>query len=210
MKRSLCKIASDHPLIRVGLRTVLTAEPDLLLVGEANDDHEAQHLCQKLRPDVLVLAVNVPDSKEKVGALLHQLCPETKVLVLAASWNGNCTRELVKAGVMGYVLEEEASDATALAIRTIAQGATWFSQRVMKELVQEERSKSAPDEPASLTGRELKVLRLVADGKTNREIAHVLGLSVKTVEKGLEELFANLEVRSRAQAAVWAVRQGLI
>src|ERR687885_2099883 len=181
-------LADDHPLIRAGIRTILTAEPDVRLVGEAIDGTDAQHLCRTLQPDVLLLDLNMPGpSPAETVAVLRTECPAVHVLVLTAHDDDAYVRALVAAGVDGYVLKDDATEAVVRAIHTVMQGDTWFSRLVMDKLVQVGTRGDVPSKNPALTMREIQVLRLVVEGKTNQEIARALGISVKTVEKHLGE-----------------------
>ena len=204
-------LADDHPLIRAGIRTILTAEPDVRLVGEATDGNEAQRLCRTLQPDVLLLDLNMPGpSPVETVAAVRRDCPAVHVLVLTAHDDDAYVRALVAAGVDGYVLKDDATEAVVRAIHTVMQGDTWFSRPVMDKLVQAETRGDVPSKNPALTMREMQVLRLVVEGKTNQEIARALGISVKTVEKHLGELFTKLGVASRVEAAVQAVRGQMV
>ena len=204
-------LADDHPLVRAGIRTTLQGEADVLLVGEATDAHEAQCLSQELRPDVLLLDLNMPGpSPIETVAALRELCPATRVLVLTAYDDDAYVRAVVAAGAAGYVLKDDATEAVVRAIRTVMEGDTWFSRSIMEKLVHGGAGASIQAGHPELTSRELDVLRLVVDGKTNQEIALALAISVKTVEKHLGEVFAKLGVASRVEAAVQAVRAGLV
>ncbi len=204
-------LADDHPLVRAGIRTTLMAEPDLTLIGEATDGYEAIGLCRELRPDVLLLDLNMPGppAVETITAV-RECCPEVHVVVLTAYDDDAYVRGLVAAGVAGYVLKDEASEAVVRAVRSVVQGSSWFSRSVVEKLSQGRADVLGQAKLPILTSRELEVLQLVVAGKTNQEIAVALGISVKTVEKHIGELFVKLGVASRVEAAVYAVRMGLV
>jgi DNA-binding NarL/FixJ family response regulator len=204
-------LADDHPLIRAGIRTILTAEPDVRLVGEAIDGDDAQRLCRTLQPDVLLLDLNMPGpSPVETVAAIRSDCPALHVLVLTAHDDDAYVRALVAAGVDGYVLKDDATEAVVRAIHSVMQGDTWFSRPVMDKLAQPQARGALPSTKPTLTTRELEVLRLVVAARTNQEIARALGISVKTVEKHLAELFTKLGVASRVEAAVQAVRGQMV
>jgi DNA-binding NarL/FixJ family response regulator len=203
-------LADDHPLVRAGIRTTLTAEPNLSVVGEATDGYEAQRLCQSLNPDVLLLDLNMPGpSPAETVAYIREHSPSVHVIVLTAYDDDAYVRGMVAAGAMGYVLKDEAPKTLVRAIHAVMQGNCWFSQPLMQKLAHDKDRTLVSGVPQSLTSRELEVLRFVVAGKTNQEIAVMLGISVKTVEKHLGELFTKLGVSSRVEAAVYAVRSGL-
>ncbi len=160
---------------------------------------------------MLLLDLNMPGpSPIETVAALRELCPATRVLVLTAYDDDAYVRAVVAAGAAGYVLKDDATEAVVRAIRTVMEGDTWFSRSIMEKLVQRGTDASIQAGRQELTSRELDVLRLVVDGKTNQEIALALAISVKTVEKHLGEVFAKLGVASRVEAAVQAVRAGLV
>jgi len=204
-------LADDHPLVRAGIRSTLTAEPELEVVGEATDGDAAQRLCRELRPDMLLLDLNMPGpSPVDTVMALQQDCPTTQVLVLTAHDDDVYVRTLVGAGVAGYILKDDATEAVVEAVWSVMHGNRWFSRPVMAKLVDWGTGIPQRAEHRTLTEREREVLRYVVAGKTNQEIAIVLGLSIKTVEKQLGEVFVKLGVTSRVAAAVQAVRYGLV
>jgi DNA-binding NarL/FixJ family response regulator len=203
-------LADDHPLVRAGIRTTLAGEEDVALVGEATDGHQAQQLCQKLQPDVLLLDLNMPGpSPFETIAYLRGCCPETKVLILTAYDDDAYIHGLTAAGVGGYVLKDEAVEAVVSAIRTTAEGGTWLSRRVVEKLA---RPPTENDQAraADLTDRERDILRFMAQGWDNVRIAGELSLAEQTVRNYVCRIYAKLGITSRVQAAVWARDQGLV
>jgi DNA-binding NarL/FixJ family response regulator len=203
-------LADDHPLVRAGIRTTLAGEEDVALVGEATDGHEAQRLCQKLQPDVLLLDLNMPGpSPFETVACLRECCPETRVLILTAYDDDAYIHGLTAAGVAGYVLKDEAAEAVVCAIRTAAEGGTWLSRPVVEKLA---RPATEDDQvkAADLTDREREVVRLMAEGWDNVRIAGELSLAEQTVRNYVCRIYAKLGVTSRVQAVVWARERGLV
>ena len=193
-------LADDHALIRAGLRTLLVAEPDLALVGEAATGDEARTLCATLRPDVLLLDLRMPGPPATATvAWVRAHRPATRVVILTAHREDAWVRGLLDLGVAGYVLKDDALDAVARAVRAVAAGGTWLSPAVLPALVR------PTAEPAveALTPREREVLALVAAGRSTKEIAQTLGIGAQTVSNALSVIYAKLGVPNRAAAAVW-------
>lgn len=204
-------LADDHPLIRAGIRTTLAASPNLILVGEASNGFEAQRMSDELQPDVLLLDLNMP-GPSAVNTITHLrlYTPKTKVLALTAYDDDAYVRALVTAGVAGYVLKDEATESVVSAIEAVVQGGTWFSQPIAEKLIEWGTGRTRQDKTVALTDRELAVLKLLVAGKTNQKIGEALGISEKAVEKRLEGVFGKLGVSSRVEAAVRAMREGLV
>lgn len=204
-------LADDHPLVRAGIRTTLLAEEDLALVGEASDSAEAGRLCEELLPDVLVLDLNMPGPPViEVVTAARKRGPDLKILALTAYDDDAYVYAMLAAGATGYVLKDEAPEAIVRAIRAVVQGGVWFSSAISGKLLDGKVGPAPPPSLPALTDRELAVLRLVVEGRTNQEIGNALGISEKTVEKHLREVFTKLGVASRVEAAVLAVRQRLV
>lgn len=204
-------IADDHPLIRAGICTTLATEPSLVVVGEASNGDEAIALCRELTPDVLLLDLSMPGHSPMVTVTtLRQNYPYVKILVLTAYDDDAYVRGLKIAGVAGYILKDQMPRTIVRAIYGVMRGERWFFQQLNNEILYERIV--PPQIPLSnpLTIRELGVLKLVVSGKTNYEIGSALGISEKTVEKHLGEVYTKLEVTTRVEAAVWAVRAGLV
>lgn len=202
-----CRIllADDHPLIRSGLRVRLEAEPDLAVVGEAADGAQAQQFCQELRPDVLVLDLNMPGpSSSAIVAYVREHCPELAVLVLTAFDDDAYVRAMLAAGVAGYVLKDEAPDALVDAVRSVAHGGTWFSRAVVTTLAHPPAGADL-----GLSRREWELLGLLVQGWDNARMAAELALGEQTVRNYLSRLYSKLGVQTRAAAMVWAHERGI-
>jgi DNA-binding NarL/FixJ family response regulator len=201
-------IADDHPVMRKGMRTLLEDSGWIEIVGEAATGKEALQMVQELEPDVLLLDIEMPDmSGIEVAQKLHNSGLFLRVLVLSAYDDIEYVRRLINCGVAGYLLKDEALRNVVQAVKEVADGTTgWFSYQIQCQLNQ---IIEYPTERV-LTERELEVLGLAAQGKTNGAIANVLQISEKTVEKHLDSIYRKLEVRSRTEAAVTAVQRNLI
>jgi DNA-binding NarL/FixJ family response regulator len=195
-------LADDHPLIRAGLRARLHDEPGITVVGEVSSGNAVVTTCHECKPEVLVLDLNMPGPPatsitEEMGARL----PEVKVLILTAYDDDAYVRGLVAAGIAGYVLKDEAPDALIDAVRSVANGGTWFSRQLVAKLV---RPVDARTYGVRLTPRERELLDLLSLGLDNVHIANRLHLGEQTVRNYLSRLYSKLGVRSRAAAIVWA------
>jgi len=203
-------LADDHPVVRSGIRSLLERAVDVSIVGEASTGSEALRLVEEMHPDVLLLDMELPDVKGvEVAQQLKRAGSTVKILVLSAHDDPAYIRELFESGAAGYLVKEEAPETIVEAVRGVAHGEQgWVSRRIAAQMVSWMRKDE--DGEVGLTPRELAVLRLVVEGKTNQNIGALLGISEKTVEKYLYTIFTKLNVTSRVEAAVYAVREGLV
>lgn len=203
-------IADDHPVVRGGIRQLLESAKDIQVVGEASNGNETLILVKETVPDVLLLDMELPDMKGiEVARQLHQSGSSVKILVLSAHDDPIYIHELLEAGALGYLVKEEAPQYIVDAVRGVAQGEEgWVSRSIAAQMASWVRGDE--DVNVKFTRREMEVLRFVTEGKTNQQIASLLGISEKTVEKYLFVIFQKLGVSSRTEAAVYAVREGLV
>jgi DNA-binding NarL/FixJ family response regulator len=208
-------LADDHAVVREGLRHVLSACEDMLVVGEAEDGHQALNLTLQLAPDVLVLDIGMPGMDGiSVTKRLRQHPNGTKVLILTVYENEEYLVPVLKAGASGYVPKRAAAADLVTAIRTVYLGDTYLHPSVTKSLVHDylklaEKS-DVEGERDGLTAREIEILRLIAEGHTSREIADRLYLSVKTVQAHRTNIMQKLGVHDVASLVRYAIRTGLI
>jgi two-component system, NarL family, response regulator DegU len=203
-------LAEDHPVVRSGIRNLLEKSPGIKVVGEASNGEEALKMVQDIQPDILLLDMEMPKLRGiEVAKILRASGSPVRILVLSAYDDKQYILELLANGAAGYLTKEEAPEAIIEAIRGVAKGQEgWVSRRVGAHIARWMRHEESGE--LQLTSREIDVLRLVVEGKTNQEIGHQLEISEKTVEKHLEGVFSKLGVTSRVKAAVQAVREGLI
>jgi two-component system, NarL family, response regulator LiaR len=226
-------IADDHPLYRSALRQTVDMQPDLEVVGEAQNGREALDLCRRLHPEVVLMDVRMPEMDGLMATRAIKLeLPGTIVLMLTAFEDPNYLSEALKSGAAGYVLKQSGSQEIIDAIRKVLDGefaldqelATSLLRRLLAEVSKEpEPAASLASSPVesleehqraplleSFTEREVEVLRLVARGHTNQEIAQSLLVSVSTVKKYVHNIISKLEVSDRTQAAIRAIELGLL
>jgi len=209
-------IADDHSLIRTGLRTILNAHPGFEIVGEAADGDEALRLAQELRPDVVLTDISMPGPVGggiAVARRLKETQPQIRVLILTVHEDENLLREAVRVGAAGYIVKRAAETELITAIEAAHRGDLYIHPAVTRSLFKEPTPTSHPkalllDE--ALTQREIDVLRLLAKGYTNRQIADVLSLSMRTVEGHRSNLMSKLNLHSRVELTSFAEERGLL
>jgi DNA-binding NarL/FixJ family response regulator len=208
-------IVDDDALVRAGLRAVLGSEPDLTVVGEAGDGAEVLPLAMRLRPDVVLMDVRMPavDGIRATELLLQRLDRPPRVLVLTTFENDDYVYEALRAGASGFLLKRARPDELVQAVRVLARGESLVFPDAIRGLV-ERRAPGADGTPArnltGLTDREREVLRLVAAGRSNAEIAADLVLGVETVKTHVANVLAKLGARDRTQAVIAAYESGFV
>jgi two-component system, NarL family, response regulator LiaR len=201
-------IADDHDVVRQGLRMFLGLEPDLEIVAEARNGAEAVALAKEHHPDVVLMDLLMPvmDGITATSEILREV-PGTEVLALTSVLEDASVTGAIRAGAIGYLLKNTQADELCRAIHAAAAGQVHLSPDAAARLLREVR---APDSPESLTDRETDVLRLLAQGLANKEIARDLAIGEKTVKTHVSNILAKLGVQSRTQAALYAVQIGLV
>ena len=210
-------IADDHALFRRGLEMVLDKEPDIEVVGEAHDGDQAVDRATELMPDVVLMDVRMPRRSgiEATQKIKEQL-PHVKILVLTNSDDEADLYDSIKAGASGYLLKEISSEEVADSIRSVVQGHSRISPAMASKLLSEFQAMTKrqddrqPLAPPRLTDRELQVLRLVAKGLANRDIAGELFISENTVKNHIRNILEKLQLHSRMEAVIYAVREKLL
>ena len=200
-------IVDDHSVVRRGLRMFLEDDPELEIVGEARDGAEAVAQARALRPDVVLMDLLMPemDGITATGIIRGEL-PDTEVSALTSVLEDASVAGAVRAGAIGYLLKDTHSDALCRAIKAAASGQVQLSPQAAARLLREVR---APDSPEPLTARETDVLRLLTEGKANKQIAADLMIGETTVRTHVSSILAKLGVQSRTQAALYAAQIGL-
>jgi DNA-binding NarL/FixJ family response regulator len=201
-------IADDHQVVRQGLRMFLALDPELEVVGEATNGQEAVQMAHELGPDVVLMDLLMPvmDGITATGVIRRET-PDTEVLALTSVLEDASVTGAVRAGAIGYLLKDTQADELCRAIKAAAEGQVQLSPQAAARLMREVR---APESPETLTDREVDVLRLLAEGYANKEIARELGIGEKTVKTHVSNILAKLGVQSRTQAALYAVHIGLV
>jgi len=201
-------IADDHAVVRQGLQMFLGLDPELEVVGEAADGAETIQQAKALLPDVVLKELKMPgiDGITATREIRRQL-PEVEVIALTSVLEDNAVVEAVRAGAIGYLLKDTQADELCRAIKAAYAGQVQLSPMAAERLMRELR---APESPEKLTERETDVLRLLAKGKANKEIAWELSISETTVKTHVSNILMKLGVPSRTQAALYAVRVGLV
>jgi two-component system, NarL family, response regulator LiaR len=201
-------IADDHSVVRQGLRMFLGLDPELQVIGEARDGAEALQRAHELHPDVVLIDLLMPvmDGIAAIGAIRREL-PDIEVIALTSVLDDSSVIGAVRAGAIGYLLKDTEADDLCRAIKAAAAGQVQLSPKAAARLMREVR---APDSPETLTEREVDVLRLLAQGQANKQIAGNLRIGEKTVKTHVSNILAKLGVPSRTQAALYAVRIGLV
>jgi DNA-binding NarL/FixJ family response regulator len=200
-------LVDDHSVVRQGLRMFLSLDPDLEVIGEAENGADAVKQTAKLKPDVVLMDLLMPvmDGITAIGEIRRDM-PDTEIIALTSVLEDASVVGAVKAGAIGYLLKDTQSEELCRAIKAAAAGQVQLSPQAAARLMREVR---APESPETLTERETDVLRLLAQGLANKEIALQLNIGEKTVKTHVSNVLLKLNVRSRTQAALYAAQIGL-
>jgi two-component system response regulator NreC len=206
-------LVDDHQILRDGLRGIIDREPDMHVIGEASDGYAAIQVVRELKPDVVVMDVGMPrlDGIQATKRICAEI-PGARVVVLSMHGEGQYVLEMLRAGASGYLLKDCAQDDLTRAIRAVGANLTFFSPGIADTVVESYARNNAQQNKHpldSLTGREREVLRLLADGKSTKDIAAHFGVCVKTIEAHRRRIKDKLELRSIAELTKYAIREGL-
>jgi DNA-binding NarL/FixJ family response regulator len=203
-------LADDHSVVRHGFRRILENQPDVQVIGEAADGRTAVEMAERLNPDVLVMDVTMPQLNGiEATRQITKLCPRTRVLALSMQKDGVYVREMLRAGARGYLLKECTESDLLSAVRAVSLGKAWLSPDVSTAVLDDYR-KHVTDPIDLLSAREREVLQLIAESRTNKEIAAQLGLSVYTVEAHRGRIMEKLNLHSGTELVRFAIRNGVI
>jgi two-component system, NarL family, response regulator NreC len=215
MRKIRIVLADDHKLMRSGLRVLLEQQPDLTVAGEASDGRDAVALVASQRPDVLVMDIGMPSLNGiAAAAQITHSHPEVSIVMLSMHSDESYVLRALKAGAKGYLLKDSAEADLIRAVHAVAEGKSFFSPAVSKVLLDDyvrKLKRSGTEDPYDLlTPREREILQLVAEGKSNKEIAQLLNLSVYTVETHRSNIMEKLNLHGVPELILYAVRKGII
>ncbi len=202
-------LVDDHNVVRSGLATFLKAYEDLKLVGEAKNGVEAIHFCHQVKPDVILMDLKMPemDGVAATQAILA-LYPEIKIIAMTSFDEPDLVHDVLAAGAIGYLLKNITADELAKAIRDAASGKSTLSPEAARVLIQATRPTKQP--ACDLTEREMDVLRLVARGKSNQQIADAMVITLATVKAHVSNILDKLQVSSRSEAIAYAIKNKIV
>jgi NarL family two-component system response regulator LiaR len=207
-------IVDDHQLVRQGVRDFLKTQKDLMVVGEASNGELAVRLADQFVPDVILMDLVMPGGIDGIEATrkVKQISPRTQVVVLTSYHEDEHIFPAIRAGALSYILKDISPKELAMAVRKAAQGEAVINPRVASRLVQEVRGNRdmTPNPFTELTDRETEILRLIADGQSNADIAEQLVISEKTVKGHVSNILGKLHLADRTKAAVYAWREGIV
>jgi DNA-binding NarL/FixJ family response regulator len=214
MKKISILLVDDHVVVRQGLKALLMAEPDFEVVGEAENGQQAVALAKEKAPDVVVMDVAMPQMNGHMATRqILRAYPGARVLVLSTYTSDECVTELLHAGAKGYLMKQTASNELCHAIRQVRLGHQYLSPTLARRLNSQRTGaflNGVSDTARELTEREVEVLKLIAEGLSNREIAEVLKISIKTVEKHRQGTMNKLDIHEVAGLTRWALSKGLV
>jgi DNA-binding NarL/FixJ family response regulator len=208
-------LADDHTLVRQGLKALLVAEEDMQVVAEAENGQQAVNLAKKTTPDVVIMDLAMPmmNGLSATRQILKAV-PTTKVLVLSSYSDDECVKQMMQAGATGFLMKQTASSELSQAIRNVRRGNQVLSPAIVQRLRSQRygafMESGDNEKPKTLTSREVEVLKIIADGYSNKEVAAMLDISIKTVEKHRQQVMNKLNIHDVAGLTRYALSRGLI
>ncbi len=216
MKKISVLLAEDHVVVRQGLRSLLCAEADIDVVGEAGNGRLAVKMARELRPDVVIMDIAMPllNGLEATCQIVAEGIP-TRVLILSSYADDEYVHQLTEAGACGYLIKQSAASELIMAVREVARGNAYYSPPILKRLIELYRefyvkNRLLGRKDGHLTSREQEVLQMVAEGHVNKQIASALCLSIKTVEKHRQQLMDKLDIHDIAGLTRYAISHGVV
>jgi DNA-binding NarL/FixJ family response regulator len=217
MKKTRVLLADDHQVVRRGVAAIVgDAGPDWEVCGEASTGREAVALAASLKPDIIVMDISMPDMNglEATREILKNN-PRTEVLILSMHESEQMVHDVLSAGARGYILKQDAGNDLMTALGAVRQHKLFFTSRVSEVVLSGYLGSGAADSPADgpssrLSSRELQIVKLVAESKSNKEVAHILNISVKTVESHRAHIMEKLELHSVTELVRYAIRNNII
>lgn len=203
-------LADDHTVVRRGFAMILSQQPDMEVIGQAQNGRDAVELTIQLQPDVVVMDVTMPELNGIEGTRrINEKCPRTRVLALSMHRDAVYVREILRAGARGYLIKDADDDAFVEAVRAVYRGDGYLSPAIADAVLNDYR-KHVSNPVDLLTSREREVLQMIAEGKTNKEIANILNLSVYTIEAHRGRIMEKLNLHNTGDIVRFAIRNGLI
>ena len=208
-------LADDHGIVRKGLRFVLESEPDMTVVAEASNGREAVRLCEQYQPEIAIVDIAMPQLNGiDAVSQIRKASPSTQAMVLSMHSDETYILRALSAGAKGYILKDAVEDEILPAVRSVLKGKSYFSPAIAKTLLEDYvrylRQRGLEDSYDLLTDREKEILQLLAEGRSNKEVANLLNLSVTTVETHRTNMMQKLGLHSAAEIVLYAVRKRII
>jgi DNA-binding NarL/FixJ family response regulator len=209
-------VADDHDVVRRGLKSILQPHPGWEVCGEALNGRQAVAQAEKLKPDVVVMDISMPDMNGLEAARrIRKSCPKTEVVILSVHYTDTLVREIVDAGAKGYILKSDADRDLVIAVEAVLNHRSFFTTRASEMLIDGFRQRGKPPETQTplkgrLTSREREIVQLLAEGNSSKEVATALGISAKTAETHRSNIMRKLELHSVSELVLYAVRNQII
>jgi DNA-binding NarL/FixJ family response regulator len=208
-------LAEDHTIVRKGLRSLLENQDDIKIIGEAENGREAVEMVERLHPNVVLMDISMPSLNGiEATRRIKKKCPKTKVLILTMHSTEEYAFQILQVGASGYVVKKAAPEELVSAIYSVHQGHTFLSPSISRDVIDEylkkAETKAEVENLELLTNREREVLQLIAEGHSNREIAEILYISIKTVETHRTHIMNKLNIHNTAALTQYAIRKGIV